>query len=178
MRGRKSRPAFVFALLASAALASSASAADYYLISGNANQITVIDADSITPNIHGATAPLVAIRRAAVTANLNFAYAVVQSDFDCAGHRVAGTSMTLFGSDGRPSAVQPSSSGEDVWQPISPNTQAESAWAFVCAKSADRPSMSFRLTGLTLEKIVSSIFDGTWPYDEVLARRQSSQAKP
>jgi hypothetical protein len=171
------RSVFGWALIAGAAMASPAVAADFYLIDSNANQIALIDADAIIPNQHGATAPMVAIRRLASTGGLSFAYAVVQSDFDCTNRQIAGTSVTIFERDGHPSTQQPGP-GPTVWQPASPKTQAGAAWEFVCAKPVERTSKGFRLAGLPLDKLVASVLDGTWPYDDVQKQRQSSSTKP
>jgi hypothetical protein len=152
-----------------------ASAADYYLIASNANQITVLDADSIASDVHGARATLVAIRRAAQTAGLSFAYAVADSDYDCASRRFAAKSIQLYDESGAPSSQQIApDKTRGAWQPVTPNTQGDNAWKFVCAGPDARTSIGFHLTGLTLDKIVASIFDGTWPYDEVLPRLQSA----
>lgn len=160
-------------------VASPAVAADYYLIESNANQISLVDADAIMPNQHGATAPMVAVRRAARSGGLSFAYAVVQTDFDCANRKIGSISLAIYERDGRPSAEQPGQGSPGVdWQPVNPNSQAGAAWEFVCAKPADRASKAFRLVGLPLDRIVTAIFDGTWPYDDVKNRRPPPQTKP
>ena len=178
MGGVELRVVVAMALIVGPVMAFPAAAADYYLISSNSNQIAVIDADAITPNQHGVTVPMVAIRRAARTGGISFAYAVVQSDFDCTNRQVAGMSVTIFNMDGRQSAEQPRSGGAVVWQPVNPGTQAESAWQFACAKPEQRASTGYRLAGLPLDRIVAGIFDGTWPYDEVLTHLPSSPTKP
>ncbi|MGH6957206.1 MAG: hypothetical protein ACREEW_11140 [Caulobacteraceae bacterium] len=114
------RSVFGAVLIFGAVVASPVAAADYYLIDSNANQILVIDNDAIIPNEHGVAAPMVAIRRLSNTGGLNFAYAVVQSDFDCTSRKIGAVSVTVFDREGRPSAQQPQGGDAVVWQPVIP----------------------------------------------------------
>ncbi len=173
------KPCLVVAILLAGGLAASAaSATDYFLVSANQNQIALIDRDAITPDSDGgAMAPMVAIRRKPETIGLNFAYAVIDSEFDCAGRRVAATSVALFTIDGQ-AGPQGTSDRPLAWAAVAPNSEAEDALRFVCAKPADRGALGFRMNGLTLAQIVASVFSGPWPYGDASANRDAPSPAP
>ena len=152
-----------------------AQAADYYLLAANPNQIALIDLEAITAGPDGQpAAPVVFIRRAPQTNGIRFAYDVIQSEFDCSHRKAAAEGMTLFDADGRPSANQVPPPATPTWMDVQPDSQAEAALNLVCAKPEARGAIAFRMKGLPLDKIVTSVFDGSWPYDDVLARRQAA----
>ena len=171
--------AAAFALAGGAALADPAPAPkpEYVLIFGNANQISLMDRTAITTGPDGnPRAPLVSVRREAHTAGFDFAYAIFDTEFDCAGRRVAAVKIDLYDKQGRLVSSGPDESGALDWQVAPPHAQSAAALDLACASLPERPLIGVSMKGLPLQRIIDSIFDGPWPYDAVKAK--AAAAKP
>jgi hypothetical protein len=166
-------------IIAAVGSAPAAMAADFYLIQGNQNQISLIDQSAIRTEANGHfTAPVVAIRRSRETMRLNFAYAVLPTEFDCENRQIQSASMTLYLADGQEAPQQLPPNTAPSWIRVEPGSQGEGSLRFVCAMPEQRQSLAFSMRGLSLGQIVTAVFDGSWPVDDALAHLRDAASKP
>ena len=93
-----------------------------------------------------------------------FDYMQLYAEYDCRQRRMATLSTMFYHRDGAPAGGADNRSVD--WMFVTPESQGDTALAFICSEPKRWGVIGNPLKGLTLSQAIDAIYDGDWPAEK------------